>query len=62
MYDATDFQVRYDDHQRQMARVNDEGWKLDPPQARKRVQERMARVLVALATRLAPAMRQPHRA
>jgi hypothetical protein len=62
MYDTRDFQVRYDDHKRQMAWVNDEGWKFDPPQARKRVREKMARVLVSLATRLAPAMRQPQTA
>jgi hypothetical protein len=62
MYNATDFQVRYDDHRRQMAWVNDEGWKIDPPRARKRVRETVARALVSLAARLAPAMDQPRTA
>jgi hypothetical protein len=56
MYDARDFQVRYDNHQRQMAWVNDEGWKFDPPQARKRIRTTIAKALITLATRLFPAV------
>ncbi|MDQ2786520.1 MAG: hypothetical protein M3Y58_16130 [Chloroflexota bacterium] len=56
MYDATDFQVRYDDHRRQMAWVNDAGWQFDPPTTRTRLRERMVQALVTLAARLAPAM------
>jgi hypothetical protein len=62
MYDATDFQVRYDDHQRQMAWVNDEGWQFDPPAARTRLRETVARALVNLAGRLAPTREQPRTA
>lgn len=56
MYDATDFQVRYTDHRRQMAWVNDEGWKFDPPTVRKRIRATLAKALIALATRLFPAV------
>jgi hypothetical protein len=59
MYDARDFEVRYEDHKRQMAWVNDEGWKFDPPTTRRRVRETIARALVALAARFAPAIEQP---
>lgn len=54
MYGATDFQVRYDDHQRQMAWVNSAGWQFDPPVARKRVRVTVAKALIALATRIFP--------
>jgi hypothetical protein len=62
MYDAMDFQVRYGDHQRQMAWLNAEGWKFDPPTPRKRVRVTLAQALVALATRLTTSMEQPHTA
>jgi hypothetical protein len=62
MYDARDFQVRYDDHTRQMAWVNDEGWKFDPPTTRRHMRETVARALVRLAARFAPAMEQPRTA
>ncbi len=62
MYEATDFQVQYNDHQRQMAWVNNEGWRFDPPQVRRRMRERVAQALVAFAARLAPAMEQPRTA
>ncbi|MCA1668238.1 MAG: hypothetical protein LC793_12760 [Thermomicrobia bacterium] len=56
MYDATDFQVRYDDHRRQMTRVNEAGWQFDPPHARTRVRITVANALIALAARLFPAV------
>jgi hypothetical protein len=52
----TDFQARYNDHRRQMARVNEEGWKFDPPMARRGVRVTIARALVSLAARLSPSV------
>jgi hypothetical protein len=54
MYDAAGFQVQYDDHRRQMAWVNDVGWKFDPPTTRTGIRVATAQALVALATRLFP--------
>ena len=54
MCDAADFQVQYDDHRRQMAWVNDVGWKFDPPTTRTGIRVATAQALVALATRLFP--------
>ncbi len=59
MYNATDVQIRYHDHQRQFAWVNDEGWKFDPPRPRTHLREMLAQTLLALATRLAPPTVQP---
>lgn len=62
MLDATDFQVQYDDHRRQMAWVNDNDWQFDPPATRRRVRETIARALVAFAARLAPVLERPRTA
>jgi hypothetical protein len=51
---TTDFQTHYNDHRRQMAWVNDEGWKFDPPTTRNRMRATVAEALIALATRIAP--------
>jgi hypothetical protein len=58
MYNAMDFQVRYEDHQRQVAWVNDNDWQFERPERRGRVRQAVARALVTLAARLTPAMEQ----
>jgi predicted TIM-barrel fold metal-dependent hydrolase len=62
MHNATDFQVQYDDHRREMAWVNDHGWHFDPPTTPRRVRETIARALITLAARLTPATEQPRTA
>lgn len=62
MLDATDFQVQYDDHRRQMAWVNDNDWQFERPQRRRQIRETVARALITLAARLTPATEQPRTA
>ena len=54
MENQTAYQVRYNDHQRQMARVNDEAWKFERTAKRYRVRATVAKALITLANLLSP--------
>ena len=62
MYETINSQVSYDDHRRQMAWVNGNDWQFERPQRRRQIRQTVARVLITLAARLAPAMEQPRTA
>lgn len=49
-------QVQYGEYQRQTTWLNEEGWRFYPPTTRTPVRETVARTLVTLAARLAPAI------
>jgi hypothetical protein len=61
---TTDCQARYLDLQRDLAWVNSEAWKFEHPRAQQRIRSAVARILIALGTRLTPpseqTMDQPH--
>jgi hypothetical protein len=58
MYDAADFQVRYGNHERQTARVNETGWQVNRPTTGKRLRVIVAATLIVLAARLSPSITQ----
>ncbi len=62
MYNTIDFQVRYDDHQRQMAWVNENDWQFERPKRRGQIRQTVAHMLITLTARLAPAMERPRTA
>lgn len=52
--------VHYTEHQRQMAWVNNEDWKIERTTQQYRMRAAVAKALVGLATRIAPTMRVPN--
>jgi hypothetical protein len=58
MYDAADLQVRYDDYERQIARVNETGWQMNRPTTDKGLRVIVAEALIVLAARLSPSIKQ----
>jgi hypothetical protein len=62
MYDAMDFQVRYDNHRRRVDWINDHDWQFERPERRGQLRLTAARALITLAALLAPATEQPRTA
>jgi hypothetical protein len=58
MLNPTTTQVHYDEHQRQMAWVNEHDWQFEKPVKRHPVRQAVAKALIALAHTLTPATRQ----
>ena len=57
MENPVGFELRLAAHQRQVERVNVEGWKSPAPARASRLRAALAATLVALAGRLAPAVK-----
>ena len=57
MENPVGFELRLATHQRQVERINVEGWKYSAPARTSRLRAALAATLIALAARLAPAVK-----